>query len=262
LLQGLLVVVKAQHGTRQGLIEASLSNASLQLTEIGSMRQQQHIITNLGDAVAVMSRPQQVQWFQKNTVHPGKHCMVTRHELQLVCILQAHVQQCKSDSPVQKFLISVQEKWEISQIICLQKSLLNQKHVPDMAMMPCAVAEGGQPLVTFMSADTMYLQQEAVLDIASMCSGPEGCSLSVVLQCIAKGGLQVTVMLLLLAAFSAGCMCLTMMEVQDTCLHAFSWKHNWRRSPHTFSLLAPFRKMCNTHKTLLFAMTWLVSQTC
>jgi hypothetical protein len=91
-----------------------------------------------------------------------------------------------------------------------------------MAMMPCAVAEGGQPLVTFMSADTMYLQQEAVLDIASMCSGPEGCSLSVVLQCIAKGGLQVTVMLLLLAAFSAGCMCLTMMEVQDTCLHAFS----------------------------------------
>jgi len=88
----------------------------------------------------------------------------------------------------------------------LHKSSLNQKHVPDMTVMPYAVAEGGQPLVTSrsaeagqpivasMSADAMYLQQEAVLDIASMCSGPEGCSLSVVLQCIAKGGLQVTVM--------------------------------------------------------------------
>ncbi|KAA6425220.1 MAG: dual specificity catalytic domain containing, partial [Trebouxia sp. A1-2] len=118
--QGLLVVVKAQHGTRQGLIEASLSKASLLLTEFGSMRQQQYIITNLGDAVALMSRPQQVHWFRKNAVHP----------------------------------------------------------------------EGGLPLVTSKSADTMHLQQEAVLDIASMCSGPEGCSLSVVLQCIAKGGLQ------------------------------------------------------------------------
>jgi len=75
LVQGLLVVVKAQHGTRQGLIEASLSKASLLLTEFGSVRQQQYIITNLGDAIAVMSRPQQVQWFQKNTVHPGKDCM-------------------------------------------------------------------------------------------------------------------------------------------------------------------------------------------
>lgn len=73
-----------------------------------------------------------------------------------------------------------------------------------MAVMPYAVAEGGQPLVTSMSADTMHLQQEAVLDIARMCSGPEGCSLSIVLQCITKGGLQVTVMLLLPVAFSAG----------------------------------------------------------
>ncbi|DBB02952.1 TPA: hypothetical protein ACH3X1_013548 [Trebouxia sp. C0004] len=118
--QGLFVVVKAQHSTRQGLIKASLSKASLLLTESGSMRQQQYIITNLGDAVALMSRPQQLQWFRKNAVHP----------------------------------------------------------------------EGGQPPVTSMSADTMHLQQEAVLDIASMCSGPEGCSLSVVLQCIGKNGLQ------------------------------------------------------------------------
>ena len=93
---------------------------------------------------------------------------------------------------------------------CLHKRSLKQKHVPDMAVMPHAVAEGGQPLVTSKSADTMHLQQQAVLDIASMCSGPEGCSLSVVLQCIAKGGLQVTVMPLLLVALSAGSMCLTL----------------------------------------------------
>lgn len=80
-------------------------------------------------------------------------------------------------------------------------------------------AEGGQPLVMSMSADAMYLQQEAVLDIASMCSGPEGCSLSVVMQCIAKGGLQVTVMLLLLVAF---CRCLTLTEVHNTCLYSWS----------------------------------------
>lgn len=94
-----------------------------------------------------------------------------------------------------------------------------------MAVMPYAVAEGGLPLVTSKSADTMHLQQEAVLDIASMCSGPEGCSLSVVLQCIAKGGLQVTVMLLLLMAVSAGSMYLTLAQVQDTCLRSCSRKN-------------------------------------
>ena len=98
-------------------------------------------------------------------------------------MLQPHMQQCNSVLLYRSFSLN-----------CLHKSSLNQEHVPDMTVMPYAVAEGGQPLVTFMSADTMYLQQEAVLDIASMCSGPEGCSLSVVLQCIAKGGLQVTVM--------------------------------------------------------------------
>ena len=214
-MQGLLVVVKAQHGTRHGLIQASLSKASLLLTEFGSTRQQQYIITNLGDAIAVMSKTQQVQWFRKNTVHPGKDCMATRHEPQLTGMLQPHMQQCNSVLPYRMF-----------SLICLHRSSLNQKHVPDMTVMPYAVAEGGQPLVTSrsaeagqpivasMSADAMYLQQEAVLDIASMCSGPEGCSLSVVLQCIAKGGLQVTVMLLLLVAFCAGSVCLTLTEAQ------------------------------------------------
>lgn len=65
------------------------------------------------------------------------------------------------------------------------------KHAWKLAATHCAVAEGAQPLVTSISAEAMYLQQEAVLDIAKMCSGPEGCSLSDVLHCIAKGGVQV-----------------------------------------------------------------------
>ncbi len=201
-------MVKAQHGTRQGLIEASLSKASLLLTEIGSVRQQQYIITNLGDAIAVMSKPQQVHWFRKNTVHPGEDCMVTRHKPQLAGMLQPHMQQCNSVLLYRSFPLN-----------CLHKSSLNQKHAPDMTVMPCAVAEGGQPLVTSksaeggqplvmsMSADAMYLQQEAVLDIASMCSGPEGCSLSVVLQCIVKGGLQVQ-----------SCFCCWWLSVQAACV--------------------------------------------
>lgn len=56
----------------------------------------------------------------------------------------------------------------------------------------CCVASGGdQPLVTSFSADVMHLQQGTLLDIVKMCSGPEGCSVAVVLQCIAKGGLHV-----------------------------------------------------------------------
>ena len=108
------MVVKAQHGTRQGLIEVSLSKASLLLTELGSMRQQQYIITNLGDAIAVMSRPQQVQWFRKNTVHPGKRCVVTGHDPQLARMLQPHMQQCNSVLLYITFSIT-----------CLHKSSLN-----------------------------------------------------------------------------------------------------------------------------------------
>ena len=52
-------------------------------------------------------------------------------------------------------------------------------------------ADKEQPLVTSMSADTMHLEATAVVDIVNMCSGPEGCSVAVLLQCIRKGGLQV-----------------------------------------------------------------------
>lgn len=56
----------------------------------------------------------------------------------------------------------------------------------------CCIASGGdQLLVTSLSGDVMHLQQGTLLDIVKMCSGPEGCSVAVVLQCIAKGGLQV-----------------------------------------------------------------------
>ena len=54
-----------------------------------------------------------------------------------------------------------------------------------------APADGSQPLVTSMSADAMHLQQEDAMDIVKICSGPQGCSAGVILQCIAKGGLQV-----------------------------------------------------------------------
>ena len=37
----------------------------------------------------------------------------------------------------------------------------------------------------------MLLQEASVLDIVKLCSGPEGCSVSVLLQCIAKDGLEV-----------------------------------------------------------------------
>ena len=52
-------------------------------------------------------------------------------------------------------------------------------------------ADKEQPLVTSMSADTMHLEAAAVVDIVNMCSGPEGCSVAALLQCIQKGGLQV-----------------------------------------------------------------------
>lgn len=53
-------------------------------------------------------------------------------------------------------------------------------------------ADKEQPLVTSMSADTMHLPAAAVLDIANTCSGPDGCSVGVLIRCIAKGGLLVS----------------------------------------------------------------------
>ena len=37
----------------------------------------------------------------------------------------------------------------------------------------------------------MHLEAAAIVDIVNMCSGPEGCSVAVLLHCIQKGGLQV-----------------------------------------------------------------------
>lgn len=49
-----------------------------------------------------------------------------------------------------------------------------------------------QPLVSSLSADTMHLPAAAVMDIAKVCSGPDGCSVGVLIQYIAKGGLMVS----------------------------------------------------------------------
>ena len=71
-LQGLLVVVKAQHGTRQGIINVSLRHASVQLTELGMTGQQHHVVTDISHAFAVLSKPQHnLQWLRQNVVHPG-----------------------------------------------------------------------------------------------------------------------------------------------------------------------------------------------
>lgn len=71
-MQGLLVVVKAVHGTRQGVISASLSDATVQLAELGSASQRRHVITSIDDALAVLSRPMfRIRWFHRNAVHPG-----------------------------------------------------------------------------------------------------------------------------------------------------------------------------------------------
>ena len=57
--------------------------------------------------------------------------------------------------------------------------------------MPICAADKQRPLVTSISADAMLVQEETVVDIVSMCSGPDGCSVAVLLQSIAKGGLKV-----------------------------------------------------------------------
>ena len=72
-MQGLLVVVKAIHGTRQGVISASLTDATVQLTELGSRSQRPHVIATLNDAVVMLSRPQSITtWLHSNVIHPGK----------------------------------------------------------------------------------------------------------------------------------------------------------------------------------------------
>ena len=64
-------------------------------------------------------------------------------------------------------------------------------HAVCMTVSKIVNADKEQPLVTSMSADTMHLEAAAVVDIVNMCSGPQGCSVAALLQCIRKGGLQV-----------------------------------------------------------------------
>lgn len=67
------MVVKAVHGTRQGVISASLSDANVQLTELGSVSVRPHVIITIDDALAILSRPQaHARWFHGNAIHPGK----------------------------------------------------------------------------------------------------------------------------------------------------------------------------------------------
>ena len=70
--QGLLVVVKALHGTRQGLISANLSDATVQLTELGS-GVRRHVIAELDDALTLLSTTQpHRRWLHRNAVFPGE----------------------------------------------------------------------------------------------------------------------------------------------------------------------------------------------
>lgn len=72
-MQGLLVVVKALHGTRQGVISASLPDATIQLTELGPASQQRHVITSIDDALTLLTRPQsRGRWFHRNAIFPGE----------------------------------------------------------------------------------------------------------------------------------------------------------------------------------------------
>ena len=72
-LQGLLVVYKAQHGVRQGIINVNLSTASLQLEEAGLKGVQYHPVRELSGAFAVLAKPQRsLLPFKRNAVHPGK----------------------------------------------------------------------------------------------------------------------------------------------------------------------------------------------
>ena len=72
-LQGLLVVYKAQHGVRQGIINVNLSTASLQLEEAGLKGVQNHAVNELSGAFAVLAKPQRsLLPFKRNVVHPGK----------------------------------------------------------------------------------------------------------------------------------------------------------------------------------------------
>ena len=83
-MQGLLVVVKAVHGTRQGVISASLSDATVHLTELGPGSQRQYVITSINDALAVLSRPQpRGRWLHRNAVYPGK----PQQEISLLLLL-------------------------------------------------------------------------------------------------------------------------------------------------------------------------------
>ena len=87
-MQGLLIVVKAVHGTRQGVISASLTDATVQLTELGSISQRPHVITTLDDALVMLSRPLcNTKWFHSNAVHPGKS--TSAHSLPAAAVVQS-----------------------------------------------------------------------------------------------------------------------------------------------------------------------------
>ena len=72
-MQGLLVVYKAQHGIRQGVISVELATASLQLEESAATGLKRHAVKDLSSAFAILSKPPRpALLFHRNAVHPGR----------------------------------------------------------------------------------------------------------------------------------------------------------------------------------------------